>query len=67
MKIKRILLITLITAGSMILFVSAHSVRKHRLYEQPIPVEDWMTQPFTSSIEEPLEVEDWMTKPFTLN
>jgi len=47
------------------LFVSANPSGKHRrVFERPIQVEEWMTQPFAESIEEPLEVEEWMTKPF---
>ena len=32
------------------------------LYEKPIEMQNWMTEPF--EIEPKLEVEDWMTKPF---
>ena len=38
-------------------------------YEEPLEVEDWMTQPFTADdstymVEEDLEVEPWMTEIF---
>ena len=65
----RNLLIGIILVMILALFVSGKntSIPVDVIYEEPIEIEYWMTQPFDTNTylaEEPLEVEDWMTQPF---
>jgi hypothetical protein len=67
---KRILIVTLIALAGILFLSTANpnpNRHSHRIYEERIEVEAWMTKPFVETIEEPLELEDWMTKPFTIN
>jgi len=58
---------TLAVAFLMFGMTYPHGKEYYREYEHPVFVEEWMTKPFTDSIDEPLEVEDWMTRPFNIN
>jgi hypothetical protein len=60
------ILITTAAIATLLLTVAVTSVPSSAVYEAPIMVEDWMTQPFDNSYEQPLEIEEWMTKPFNI-
>ena len=62
MKKRSILLIVMV--AFLTVSFSAMTGRRHHRLERNIEIEEWMTQPFDSTIEAPLVVEDWMTKPF---
>jgi len=66
---KKYLAVTLTTLliAFLTLSVTTSHGKRYRGYERPVLVEEWMTTPFTDSVEEPLEVEDWMTRPFNIN
>ena len=63
LPIVLLLIMTFVTISSF----NPHSRRNYRIVEAPVMVEDWMTQPFDTTIDEDLVVEDWMTKPFITN
>ena len=65
-KYLAITFITLVVALLTISVTTPHD-REYRGYESPVLVEEWMTMPFSDSVDEPLEVEDWMTRPFNVN
>jgi len=65
----RNLLIAIVLIMILGLFVSGtHSKRTHDvIFEAPIELEDWMTQPFDTNeylAEGDIAIEDWMTEPF---
>ena len=68
MKTRKSILIILAIAFISVSLANPYE-RKHNrsVMDQPVMVEEWMTQPFATLIEEPLEVEDWMTRPFITN
>jgi len=70
-NLKKYVAITLVTLMVGLLTISVtntpHGKRVYRGYERPVLVEDWMTRPFSDSVDEPLEVEEWMTRPFITN
>ena len=69
-NLKKYIAITLVTLLVGLLTISVtntpHS-KSHRVYERPVFVEEWMTKPFSDSVDEPLELVEFMTKPFIAN
>lgn len=65
-KYLAITIITLVVGALTISVTNTHS-KEYRGFERPVFVEEWMTMPFSDSVDEPLEVEEWMTRPFNSN
>ena len=70
-NLKKYAAITFVTLMVGLLTISVtntpHSKSHYSGFERSIQIEEWMTRPFSDSVDESLEVEEWMTRPFITN